>query len=64
MMVVARFLGPTDFGLISLASAVAMIASTVVMIGMPEGVGRYVSFYKGRNDERRIKGGDIYNAKV
>ncbi len=34
MMIVARFLGPTDFGLISLASAVATIASTVVLVGM------------------------------
>ena len=56
MMIVARFLGPTDFGLISLASAVATIASTIVLVGMPEGVVRYVSFYKGRNDEERIKG--------
>ncbi len=61
MMIVARSLGPTDFGLISLASAVATIASTVVLVGMPEGVVRYVSFYKGRNDEQRIKG-VIYSA--
>ncbi|MDI6885917.1 MAG: hypothetical protein QMD22_06155 [archaeon] len=38
MMIVARFLGPTDLGLISLASAIATIASTVVLLGMPEGV--------------------------
>jgi O-antigen/teichoic acid export membrane protein len=54
MMIVARFLGPTDFGLISLASAVATIASTVVLVGMPEGVVRYVSFYKGKEDEKRV----------
>ena len=64
MMIVARFLGPTDFGLISLASAVATIASTVVLVGMPAGVVRYVSFYKGRNDERRIKGGGFIIRKV
>ena len=44
MMIVARFLGPTDFGLISLASAVATIASTVVMVGMPKGIERYIAF--------------------
>jgi len=38
MMIVARFLGPTDFGLISLASAVATIASTVAMVEMPKGL--------------------------
>ena len=51
MTMVARFLGPTDFGLISLASAVATVASTVVLVGMPEGVVKYISFYKGRNNE-------------
>jgi len=56
MMIVARFLGPTDFGLITLASAVTMIVSTIILVGMPQGVVRYVSFYKGKNDESRIKG--------
>ncbi|MDI6886785.1 MAG: oligosaccharide flippase family protein [archaeon] len=64
MMIVARFLGPTDLGLISLASAIATIASTVVMIGMPEGVVRYVSFYRGRNDQGRIKGVIVSAFKV
>jgi O-antigen/teichoic acid export membrane protein len=44
MMIVARFLGPPDFGLISLASAVATIASTVVMVGMPKGIEWYIVF--------------------
>lgn len=56
MMFVARFLGSTDFGLITLAYAVAAIASTVVLVGMSAGVVRYVSFYKGINDKGRIKG--------
>jgi len=56
MMIVARFLGPSDFGLISMASAVATIASTVVLVGMPDGVVRFVSFYRGKNDQERIKG--------
>lgn len=56
MMIVARFLGPSDFGLISMASAVATIASTVVLVGMPDGVVRFVALYKGKNDQGRIKG--------
>jgi O-antigen/teichoic acid export membrane protein len=64
MIIVARFLGPTDFGLITLASAVTIIASTIILVGMPEGVGRYVAFYKGRNDEQRIKGVIITALKV
>lgn len=64
MMIVARLLGPTDLGLISLASAVATITSTVILVGMPEGVVRYVSFYTGRNDEQRTKGVIISALKV
>jgi len=64
MMLVARFLGPTDFGLITLASAVATITSTVVLVGMPEGVVRYVSFYKGKTDKGRIKGVIVSALKV
>jgi len=56
MMIVARFLGPSDFGLISMASAVATIASTVVLVGMPDGVVRFVALHKGKNDQERIKG--------
>jgi len=56
MLIIARFLGPEAYGLISLASAVTTIASTVVLVGMPEGVVRFVSFYKGRGEGEKIKG--------
>ena len=62
MMIVARFLGPTDFGLITLASAVATIASTIVLVGMPEGVVRYVSFrivFIRKEIRRNIKGSGL-----
>lgn len=61
MMIIARHLGASDFGLISLASAVVTIASTLVLVGMPEGVVRHISFYKGKNDDCRLKG-TIYSA--
>ena len=55
-LAVARYLGPTDYGLISLASAITTIVSTIILIGIHQGVLRYVSFYKGKKDENRIKG--------
>lgn len=54
-VIVARLLGPSDFGLISLASTVATIASTIVLVGMPEGIVRFIALYKGVNDQGRIK---------
>ncbi len=56
MMTVARLLGPADFGLISLASTVAIIASTIVLVGIPGGVVRFVALYNGKNDPGRVKG--------
>ena len=56
LMIIARFLGASDYGLISLGFAAMSIAATLSSIGLPSGVQRYVSFYKGKGDEGRIKG--------
>ena len=55
-MVIARFLGPGDHGLISLGVAGLSIAATIGLLGLPAGITRYVSFYKGKGDKGRIKG--------
>ncbi len=55
-MVIARYLGPDDYGLISLGYAALMIGATLSLVGLPAGIQRYVSFYKGKGDESRIKG--------
>lgn len=55
-MIIARFLGPDEYGLISLGVACLSIATTIGLLGLSSGITRYVSFYKGRNDRGRIKG--------
>ncbi len=55
-MIIARFLGASDYGLISLGYAAMTIASTLSLVGLPAGIQRYVSFYKGKGDKGRIKG--------
>jgi len=55
-MIIARFLGPGDYGLISLGLAGMTIAATLSMVGLPTGIVRYVSFYKGKGNEGKIKG--------
>ena len=55
-IVIARFLGPGEYGLISLGFAGMSIVATLALIGLPSGIRRYVSFYKGKGDEGRIKG--------
>lgn len=56
MIVIARCLDPSNYGLILLGFACMSIATTLSMVGLPTGVQRYVSFYRGKGDEGRIKG--------
>lgn len=53
---IARFLNPEGYGLITLGIAGMSIAATLSLLGLPSGIQRYVSFYKGKGDEGRIKG--------
>jgi O-antigen/teichoic acid export membrane protein len=55
-MIIARFLGASDYGLISLGFAAMSITATLSLVGFNEGIQRFVSFYKGKNDEGKIKG--------
>lgn len=55
-MIIARFLGPQGYGLITLGFSGMSIAATLSLTGMPAGIVRYISFYKGKEDKGRIKG--------
>ena len=55
-MVIARWLGAFDYGLICLGFAAMTIGATLASVGLPAGIQRYVSFYKGKEDPGRIKG--------
>jgi len=55
-MIIARFLGPSDYGLISLALATFSLVVTLSLSGFPTGITRYVSFYRAREDNGRVKG--------
>jgi len=63
-MVIARFLGASDYGLICLGFAALNIAAVLSLVGLPTGIQRYISFYKGKRDEGRIKGTIIGALKI
>jgi O-antigen/teichoic acid export membrane protein len=63
-IVIARFLGASDYGLISLGFAALTMAAALAAIGLPAGVTRYISFYKGKEDKERIKGTIISAIKM
>lgn len=54
-LIVAR-MGVEQYGQISIALAVFGILTTISFLGLGEGITRFVSFYKGKGDQRRIKG--------
>lgn len=55
-IVVARGLGPEEYGLISLGIATISMIGLFTSLGLQKGVTRYVSLYKGRGDKEGIKG--------
>jgi O-antigen/teichoic acid export membrane protein len=63
-IVIARFLGVSDYGLISLGFAALTMAAVLAAIGLPSGVTRYVSFYKGKEEKGKIKGTIISAIKM
>jgi O-antigen/teichoic acid export membrane protein len=60
----ARWLGASDYGLISLGIAALSIASTLALVGMATGVTRYVSFYRAKGEEGGIKGTIVSALKI
>lgn len=44
-MIIARFLGASDYGLISLGFGMMTIAATLSTVGLPAGIQRHVFFY-------------------
>jgi len=63
-MVIARWLGASDYGLVSLGFAAMTIGTGLSLIGLPVGIRRYVSFYKGKEDAGRVKGTIIGALKI
>jgi O-antigen/teichoic acid export membrane protein len=62
-LIIAR-LGASDYGLVALGFAMMSIAAILSLVGMQQGITRYVSFYKGKEDKGRIKGTIISALKI
>ncbi len=53
-MIIARYMGPEIYGLFSLSTAVTEVFSAVFTLGLVTGVIRYISIYRGKNDQPKI----------
>lgn len=55
-VLVGRYLGPTEYGIITLMTAVFSTAAGLSTLGLPLGVQKYVSEYRGEGSPRKIRG--------
>jgi len=55
-LIVARYLGPEEYGTLNLSLTILFVFLSIALIAHPSSIVRYVSFYKGKNEEEKIKG--------
>ena len=60
---VAR-LGSSEYGLFSLAIIIVSFLSIIATFGFRTGIIRYIAYYKGKKDDKGIKGSIISSLKV
>lgn len=53
-IIIARYFGPEEYGLFSLASMVLILVVAVCSLGLPEGLVRYISFFRGKKNKSFI----------
>jgi len=55
-LIISRYLGPADYGLIALGQMILNIGLIFAMFGLEEGIIRYVAYYKGQKKLAEVKG--------
>ncbi|MFB6080821.1 MAG: flippase [Haloferacaceae archaeon] len=54
LTVIARLIGPTDFGAVSIGSAMLSVLSTFSILGLDTGIGRFLPRYDSAEDRRGV----------
>jgi len=57
-------LGSSEYGLISLALVIVSFLSIFATLGLKTGIVRYVSYFKGKKDDKKIKGTILSSLKL
>jgi len=55
-MLIARYLGPEQYGTLMIGISIISFATFFSLLGLDTGVTRYVAYFKGKDDRARIKG--------
>lgn len=63
-IIITRTVGPSIFGIFSIANIITWIAQVFSSMGLNEGLLRFAAFYKGKGDIQRLRGTIIFSTKV
>ena len=63
-LAIARTLGPEAYGLISIALGILTILTTVSVIGLGDGLNRFISFHRGKKEHQKVKSSIISSFKL
>lgn len=63
-LIVSRYLGPADYGLIALGYAVLNVGIVFSLLGLNEGISRYLPHFLERNEPNKIKGTILAAIKI
>lgn len=55
-VLIARFLGPNDYGLFALAFVISSVLSLLPSFGLSVGLPRFIGYYRGKKDEEKTRG--------
>lgn len=64
IIVIATSLGSHDYGVLSLGMAIFSFLNAFSLLGLDEGIIRFVSYFKGKNDLDSLKGTIYYSFKT
>ncbi len=63
-LIIARYYGPGDYGLISIGLSVITVLITILILGMDSGMVRFIPEYRTKNDDKRVKGTILKPIKI
>jgi len=55
-LIIARYGSEADYGTYSLAIVIMVFATTLVGLGLPDGVARFIAYFRGRRETDKVRG--------
>lgn len=63
-VIVIRYITLSEYGIFSLAVTLMNIFATIAALGLQEGVARYIAYFRGKVEERKVKSTILSSIKI